>query len=237
MGFAVTASSVIWHDLECGSYEADLPLWLDLASHAGGPLLDVGAGTGRVALALARAGHTVHALEVDAELAAALAERARGLPVTVIRGDACSFESAVRYGLCIVAMQTIHVLRDRGAFLRRVRRSLQSGGLLAIALLGRDVEPFDFALEPDELELDGVRYASVPLALRRDAGGTVVIERRRETRRRGRVDAASDIQRLAPLDGAGLAREAAALGLRLHEIRTVAPTAEHAGSEVVILRA
>ncbi len=28
------ASTVIWHDLECGSYAADLPLWRELASSA-----------------------------------------------------------------------------------------------------------------------------------------------------------------------------------------------------------
>ena len=51
--------SVIWHDLECGGYREDLPLWRALADRAGGPVLDVGAGTGRVALDLARAGHEV----------------------------------------------------------------------------------------------------------------------------------------------------------------------------------
>ena len=40
-------------------------------------MLDVGAGTGRVALELARAGHDVTALDLDAELLAALRERAR----------------------------------------------------------------------------------------------------------------------------------------------------------------
>ena len=52
-------SGVIWHDLECGGYRADLPLWRELAEHEGSPVLDVGAGTGRVALDLARRGHEV----------------------------------------------------------------------------------------------------------------------------------------------------------------------------------
>ena len=44
----------IWHDLECGGYDVDLPLWRELARRARpGPVLDVGAGTGRVALDLA----------------------------------------------------------------------------------------------------------------------------------------------------------------------------------------
>jgi 2-polyprenyl-3-methyl-5-hydroxy-6-metoxy-1,4-benzoquinol methylase len=58
----------IWHGVECHGYDADLPLWLALADREAGPILDVGAGTGRVARALAAAGHDVTALDVDAEL-------------------------------------------------------------------------------------------------------------------------------------------------------------------------
>ena len=31
---------VIWHDLECGSYRADLPLWRELAVREPGPILE-----------------------------------------------------------------------------------------------------------------------------------------------------------------------------------------------------
>ena len=50
---AAVAGAVAWHDVECASYAADLPLWRELAAERGGPVLDVGAGTGRVALDLA----------------------------------------------------------------------------------------------------------------------------------------------------------------------------------------
>ncbi len=56
--------AVVWHDLECGGYSADLPLWRELAARcavsAGARVLDLGAGTGRVSLDLARAGHQRH---------------------------------------------------------------------------------------------------------------------------------------------------------------------------------
>src|SRR5208283_2096223 len=46
--------AVVWHDLECGTYRADLPLWRELARDAGvGPILEIGAGSGRVSLDLA----------------------------------------------------------------------------------------------------------------------------------------------------------------------------------------
>ena len=41
---------IIWHDVENGSYAVDLKLWRRLAREAAGPVLDLGAGTGRVAL-------------------------------------------------------------------------------------------------------------------------------------------------------------------------------------------
>ena len=56
---------------------ADLALWEELAGGRGGPVLELGAGAGRVALHLARAGHEVIAVERDPELAAR-ARAARG---------------------------------------------------------------------------------------------------------------------------------------------------------------
>src|SRR3954453_15129411 len=54
---------VLWHDLECSSSAGALPLWRELAAAApAGPILDVGAGTGRVALDLAARGPRVVAL-------------------------------------------------------------------------------------------------------------------------------------------------------------------------------
>ncbi|MEA2365962.1 MAG: hypothetical protein QOI32_1474, partial [Thermoleophilaceae bacterium] len=41
----MTAAPVTWHDVENGAYEADLPLWRELAEAGEGPILDLGAGT------------------------------------------------------------------------------------------------------------------------------------------------------------------------------------------------
>ena len=103
----------IWHDLECGSYAADLPLWRALADRTGGPVLDVGAGTGRVALDLARRGHEVIALDCDEGLLEALGPRAEGLPVRTLAADARDFALDAPVRLCIVPMQTIQLLGGR----------------------------------------------------------------------------------------------------------------------------
>ena len=48
-------SAAAWHDVECGGYSADLALWEEMATEAGGPVLDLGCGTGRVGLHLGEA--------------------------------------------------------------------------------------------------------------------------------------------------------------------------------------
>jgi len=229
------AEAVIWHDLECGGYRADLVHWQDLAKRQAGVVLDVGAGTGRVTLALARAGHAVVALERDAVLARELARRAEGLPVEVVRADACSFTLPVAVALAIVPMQTIHLCADRDAFLRCARRALAPGGLLAVALLGEGVEPFELELEPDAVAIDALRYESTPTALRRD-GSAVLLERRRSRiAADGSRTAAIDLIRLAACDGATLAAEARAAGFELRESILIGPTIEHVGAEIVCM--
>ncbi|HEY3866487.1 MAG TPA: methyltransferase domain-containing protein [Solirubrobacteraceae bacterium] len=141
-------AEVVWHDLECGSYRADLPLWRELAAREGGPILDVGAGSGRVAIELADAGHNVTALDIDPDLLGALRDRADGLPVQTVCADARSFELPRHdFSLCLVPMQTIQLLEDvsaRAAFLRRARAHLRPGALLACAIV-TELESFDVA--------------------------------------------------------------------------------------------
>ncbi|HLW95717.1 MAG TPA: class I SAM-dependent methyltransferase [Solirubrobacteraceae bacterium] len=230
-------SNVVWHDLECGSYAADLAIWLELAASCGGSVLDVGAGTGRVALPLARAGHRVVALEREVGLATELRRRAAGLEVEVICADACDFALAEAVDLAIVPMQTVHLLEDLAAFLRCTHAALCEGGLLAVALLGDGVEPFELELEPDATEIAGVRYASAPTALRRE-DGAIVLERRRTKSRAGATQSEKiDTIRLRELDAAALERAAHAGGFHTLASRSLPPTHEHAGSEIALMEA
>jgi len=237
------SAHVMWHDLECGGYAADLPLWDELAAHAGGEVLDVGAGTGRVALRLARAGHRVTALDRDAELLAVLAERAgaAGLGVRTVVADAAGFDAGNgRFSLVAVPMQTIQLLpgaAGRAGFFASARRALAPGGLVALAIADalEGFEPHDALPAPDAGELDGRRFESQPVAVcERD--GHVRIERvRRIVAPDGEVSAEEDRVELARVSPRGLAAEAAAHGLRAGATRRVEATGDHVGSEVVLL--
>jgi SAM-dependent methyltransferase len=236
--------SVIWHDVECGAYAEDVSLWRSLAAEHGDPILDVGAGTGRVAVDLARRGHRVTALDHDPALIAELARRGRGLDITPIVGDARDFELEQRFALCVVPMQTIQLLggeRGRRAFLRCARRHLRADGTVAVAVAAT-LELFELGDGgvgplPDIREVDGVVYCSQPTAVRADRDGFVLERRRERITVSGERLVVDDAIRLDRLDGTQLESEALAVGLRAAGRLGVAATADHVGSDVVILRA
>jgi SAM-dependent methyltransferase len=246
-------ANVVWHDLECGGYRADLPLWRELAGRSQtaprpGPILDVGAGAGRVALDLAAAGHRVTALDLDPLLLAALRERAAGTDVETVCADARSFELDRRdFALCLVPMQTIQLLggpAGRGAFLCHARAHLRPGGVLACAIVAH-FEEFDYAEgeggpAAETVRLDGVLYVSRAIRVSVSAASALIErERRILGPPDGEASATPTIERNAiELDRVGAAeleREAAEVGLRPAPARHLAATDDHVASIVVML--
>ena len=233
--------SVVWHDLECGGYDADLPLWRQLAAGTDGPILDVGAGTGRVTLELARAGHALTALDRDAELLAELERRAAGLTVQTVCADARDFTLRERFAQIIVPMQTVQLLggpAGRRSFLACAAAHLRPRGEIAIAI-AEELEPFEVGPGvsgplPDICERDGVMYSSLPTAVRLE-GDVAWLERDRESvSPDGTLIRASDRIRLDVVSTDTLEREGRAAGLTVRPRIEIAPTAEHVGSRVVM---
>ena len=250
-------SAAIWHDVECGAYEADLALWEELAVETGGPVLDLGCGTGRVALHLARRGHTVVGLDREAELLAALARRAEGLPAEAELGDAASFALGARFGLVLAPMQLLQLLDREGlaGCLRCTREHLRPGALAAAAIVdeasivapaGSSSPLAEDGLTNDGLtapvpaarEVDGTVSSSLPLENRLGEDGEIVVRRLRQVvSPAGELSESESTIRLAALTAEGLEEEARAAGLRPAGRREIPPTADHVGSTVVLLEA
>jgi SAM-dependent methyltransferase len=233
----------LWHDLECGAYCEDLPLWLALAEEAGGAVLDVGAGTGRVTLDLAAGGTSVVALDADAALLRALEHRAVGLSVETVVADAREFALGRRVSLVLVPMQTLQLLggpRGRAAFLRCALAHLEPGGLLAAALadaLDCFDEEHDTPPPADAREFGGVRYASRLLAVE-DEGEQAALHRRREIVGPGdRYQAEDSVVRLDRVSADEVAAEGREAGFLEEPQRFVPQTEQYLGSTVVVLRA
>ena len=215
----------------------------------GGPVLDVGAGTGRVALDLAARRPRVTALDRrPASCWRRWRERAaaRGLAVDDRRrrrrrrstlGDGA-------FALVAVPMQTIQLLAGpRPAVLRAPRAArLAPGGLLALAIAD-ELEPLRASRRscrrPTSREVDGWRYVSQPTAVRRARRrGADRAPARTTIAPDGDARAETDVDRCSPPSTPPtLEREGAAAGLRPRAgAATSTPTDDHVGSEVVMLR-
>jgi SAM-dependent methyltransferase len=224
-------ASVIWHEVECGSYTADLCLWEELAEDAEG-ILELGCGTGRVALHLLRREHRVTGLDLEPLYVSVLGECG-------VVGDARDFRLDREFELVVAPMQLAQLFAssdERGRCLECVARHLAPGGLAAFAI----VESMPVSADPspplpDTREVDGWVYSSLPVETAID-GDAIRIRRLRQTvSPDGELSEELDEVLLQTLDAAALEDEAGAAGLRPAGRRAIAPTEDHVGSTVVLL--
>ncbi|MFI5027561.1 MAG: class I SAM-dependent methyltransferase [Solirubrobacterales bacterium] len=232
--------SVVWHDVECGAYAADLGLWEELAEAASGPILELGCGTGRVGLHLARRGHQVVGVDVDPELAVVAAARGLGLPFLSVRADARALGLNRDFALILAPMQVVQLLHgapERRRLLGQVRRHLRTGALAALAIVEHvpESEPGPPPL-PDVREADGWVYSSLPLDSIATADSIVVSRLRQTVSPEGTLSEEQDVILIDPLSADGLEREAIAAGLSPAGRRHIPPTDAHIGSTVVLVK-
>ena len=231
---------VIWHDLEGGAYEADLALWERLAAESGeGPILDLGCGTGRVALHLARRGHRVVGVDLDDDLVEAFNRRAEGLPAEAVAADARDLDLDEEFGLVLAPTQLAQLFdgfEERQRCLSSVARQLRPDGVAAFAI----VEQVPAATEdispplPDAREVEGWIYSSLPLEVIIDDDRLFVRRLRQLVSPAGDLSETVDEIPLFALSAARLEDEAKEAGLRPAAREEIAMTDDHVGSTVVL---
>jgi ubiquinone/menaquinone biosynthesis C-methylase UbiE len=105
-------------------------------------LLEVGIGTGRIAVPLADAGVDVVGIDIAPAMLARLRSRRPGLPVLRAAADRLPFTA--RAFDAVLFVHVLHLLPDAAAALRAARVATRTGGVL---LYGREEFP-DAPLEP-----------------------------------------------------------------------------------------
>ena len=146
-----------WYDLDFGPLEDDVAM-LERLIEPGQSVLELGAGTGRLACALAAHGCRVTAVESSQAMLdiGECAMRERG--VEVVRGDMRCLDLARQFDVVLIGLSTFqHLLRraDQLATLRTVARHLAEDGRLIVdwtAPRADDIEP-----SPQALQLEWVR--------------------------------------------------------------------------------
>ncbi|MEW6717680.1 MAG: class I SAM-dependent methyltransferase [Chloroflexota bacterium] len=120
-------------------YTEDLPFWHSLADAWGGPLLELGCGTGRVLSSLATARHIVWGIDRDASMLSELRKRltpALSTHVRLLQADMTNFALAQHFPLIIMPCNTFSTLQatDRGNTLKRIWRHLTERGCFAASM-------------------------------------------------------------------------------------------------------
>jgi len=128
------------YDWEYRRRRDDVRFYTTLADERGGPILDLGCGTGRLMLPLVRAGHIVVGVDqAPAMLARAAARLARLAPrarrrAALLRADLRRLPVAAWFSFAVAAFHTVQHLatdRDLAAFFAEVARTLRPGGWFA----------------------------------------------------------------------------------------------------------
>lgn len=156
------------YDLDLSSAPGDLDLYLALAARTEGPIVELGVGTGRIAVPLAEAGHRVTGVDLDsamldrARVRAAAAGEGTAERIRLVRGDlfAARLPDAGSFGLAILALNAILLLggpREQRRAIGVLAELLAPGGIAVVDAwqpLAEDLVRFDGRLSLEWLRRD-----------------------------------------------------------------------------------
>jgi ubiquinone/menaquinone biosynthesis C-methylase UbiE len=121
----------------------DVPFWRGVVAREGGPVLELGCGTGRLLMPLARSGARIVGVDRSPAMLARAIVRRRRLPPrrrpAIVRGDIRALPFPSRRFRVVIApygmLQSLIADRDFTAAIADASRVLEPGGLLGIDLV------------------------------------------------------------------------------------------------------
>ena len=132
-----------FYDLEYGHKKDDILLYQELASRFGSPILEIGVGTGRVAIPLVESGFNVYGIDSSIEMLKLSQKKVKKLPQTIqrrihlIAQDMRSIGISPSFPLCIIPFRTfLHnlTIQDQVRTLKCIHNSLKDDGGLVIEI-------------------------------------------------------------------------------------------------------
>lgn len=162
---AQAADLARYYDLDLLDDPGDVGMYVALAARGDGPILELAAGSGRICVPLAAAGHDVTGVDNDPAMldrARAAWDRAagagRGGTLTLIEHDLTTLSLGERFGLVIMALNSLLLLDGRAAQARALE--VMRAHLAPVGRAVIDVwlpTPGDLALYDGRQVLDWVR--------------------------------------------------------------------------------
>jgi SAM-dependent methyltransferase len=146
----------------------DVQFYVDEAGDAGGSVLEVGCGTGRILLPITRSGHAIDGLDVSPAMLERCRSKLRGEPdtvrgrVTLHQGDARAFDLGRKFELIIApfrVVQHLTTIEDQLGFLNSVARHLEPGGRLTFDVFNPN---FTALVSADGIEREDTPDTALP---------------------------------------------------------------------------
>ena len=134
-------------DYRARGHVEDIPMYVELARKSGGPVLEMGCGTGRILIPIAREGIAVHGIDMSDDMLRQLRMSLSHEPqavqdaVRITRGDIRSARVTGEFALVMAPFRVAqHLLtrEDQKAWLRNVRHHLRAGGELVFDVFNPD---------------------------------------------------------------------------------------------------
>jgi SAM-dependent methyltransferase len=162
----------------------DIDFFVEAAKESGGPVLEVGCGTGRILLPTARAGIPITGLDLSEYMLDVCRQELKNEPrevqdkVTLVQGDMREFTLSKQYALVTLPFrpfQHLLTIEDQIRCLANIKNHLQPGGVLILDLFNPSLTHLttdnlgeEVGLEPEFTTPEGIKVRRCNKTVSRD---------------------------------------------------------------------